>query len=117
MGLAPSASNRGVAYFNLGCGYSRLGKKEKALKALEQAVAAGFANRWSYETHAALVSLRAEPRFQQLLARLQNPCPNKSASGGRIDFKKKKFPIYHGGHGGHGERKAMTSNKIRAMHD
>jgi tetratricopeptide (TPR) repeat protein len=70
IGLTPGASNRGVVYFNLGCGYSRLGKKEKALKALEKAVAEGFANRSSYETEAALAPLRAEPRFQQLLAQL-----------------------------------------------
>lgn len=70
MGFAPGASNRGVAYFNLGCGYSMLGKKEKALKALEKAVAEGFANRRSYETDPALAPLRAEPRFQLLLAQL-----------------------------------------------
>jgi tetratricopeptide (TPR) repeat protein len=70
MGLAPGASNRGVAYFNLGCAYSMLGKKEKALKALENAVAGGFTNRRSYATDAALAPLRAEPRFQQLLAQL-----------------------------------------------
>lgn len=73
IGAAPGASNRGMAYFNLGCSYSKLGNKEKALKALEAAVVAGFANRRSYETEAALAPLRAEPRFQQLLAQLPTP--------------------------------------------
>lgn len=68
--LGPGANNRGVAYFNLGCGYSLVGKKEKALAALEKAVAEGFTTRRNYETDEDLASLRAEPRFQQLLARL-----------------------------------------------
>lgn len=70
IGIGPGANNRGVAYYNLGCGYSLLGMKEKALAALEKAIAEGFTNRNAYETDEDLAPLRAEPRFQEMLTRL-----------------------------------------------
>lgn len=70
MGIPPGANTRGVAYFNMACGYTRLGQKEKALAALAHAVTEGFTNRNTYETDADLAPLRAEPRFQEILARL-----------------------------------------------
>ncbi len=69
-GIPPGANTRGVAYFNLACGYTRLGRKDKAIEALTSAVAEGFTNRNAYETDEDLAPLRAEPRFQELLARL-----------------------------------------------
>ncbi|MEW6212635.1 MAG: tetratricopeptide repeat protein [Acidobacteriota bacterium] len=69
-GIPPGANTRGVAYFNMACGYARLGQKDKALDALAQAIAEGFTSRNAYETDEDLASLRAEPRFQELLARL-----------------------------------------------
>ena len=69
-GIPPGANTRGVAYFNLACGYTKLGQKEKALEALTNAVNEGFTNRSAYETDDDLAPLRAEPRFQELLARL-----------------------------------------------
>jgi len=72
-GIPPGANTRGVAYFNLACGYTKLGQKEKALEALTNAVNEGFTNRNAYETDEDLAPLRAEPRFQELLARLPKP--------------------------------------------
>ncbi len=70
IGAGQSVGNRGAAYFNLGCGYSLLGKKEKTLAALEKAISEGFTNRRNYETDEDLAPLRAEARFQELLTRL-----------------------------------------------
>jgi dienelactone hydrolase len=69
-GIPPGANTRGVAYFNLACGYTRLGQKDKAFEALAGAVAEGFTDRGAYETDEDLAPLRAEPRFQELLGRL-----------------------------------------------
>jgi tetratricopeptide (TPR) repeat protein len=69
-GLPPGANTRGVAYFNMACGYTKLGRKDKALDALAQALAEGFTDRRTYETDEDLTPLRAEPRFQELLGRL-----------------------------------------------
>ncbi|MEW6129425.1 MAG: tetratricopeptide repeat protein [Acidobacteriota bacterium] len=70
MGIPPGANTRGVAFYNLACGYARLGQKEKALTALASAMSEGFTDRKAYETDEDLVPLRAEPRFQELLSRL-----------------------------------------------
>lgn len=69
-GIPPGPNTRGVAYFNMACGYARLGQKDKAFAALHNAIAEGFTNRNAYETDEDLAPLRAEPRFQELLARL-----------------------------------------------
>jgi tetratricopeptide (TPR) repeat protein len=68
VGLPPFS--RGVAYYNLACGYARLGQKEKALAALNKAVDAGFNNRTFYETDKDFESLRSEEGFKAILARL-----------------------------------------------
>jgi len=72
-GARVQESLRGVAYFNLACGHTRLGQKDKALEALTSAVAEGFINRNAFETDEDLAPLRAEPRFQELLGRLPKP--------------------------------------------
>ena len=69
-GIPPGANTRGVAYFNLACGYTKLGQKDKAFNALTSAVGEGFTDRNAYETDEDLAPLRAEPRFQELLGRL-----------------------------------------------
>ncbi len=61
---------RALAYYNLACGYARLGQKEKALEALSNAVNEGFTDRNQYETDPDLASVRSEPRFRDILARL-----------------------------------------------
>ena len=69
-GIPPGANTRGVAYYNLACGYARVGQKGKALEALGNAVAEGFTDRNTYETDEDLTTLRAEPQFKELLSRL-----------------------------------------------
>ena len=64
------APQRGKASFNLACAYALIGEKEKALAAAEQAVAAGYRVKWSYQNDADLESIRGERRFQALLASL-----------------------------------------------
>lgn len=70
MGIPPGVNTRGLAYYNLACGYARLGQKDKALAALASAVSEGFIDRKTYETDEDLAPLRSESRFQELLARL-----------------------------------------------
>ena len=55
---------------NLACMYARTGRTDDALRALEDAVGAGFAAKWRLQGDEDLASLRAEPRFQKLLAKL-----------------------------------------------
>jgi tetratricopeptide (TPR) repeat protein len=74
-GIPPGASTRGVAYYNLACGYARLGRRDQAWHALEQAVAEGYSNRASLETDPDLAPLRSEARFTALLARLPAATP------------------------------------------
>jgi Flp pilus assembly protein TadD len=68
LGIPPG--NRGAAYYNLACGYAKLGQKEKALDALSKAVDAGFTNRTFYETDKDFEVLRSEARFKEILDRL-----------------------------------------------
>jgi tetratricopeptide (TPR) repeat protein len=70
IGIPPGVNTRGVAFYNLACGYARLGQKDKALTALSGAVTEGLTDRNTYETDEDLVSLRAEPRFKELLSKL-----------------------------------------------
>lgn len=72
-GIPPGANTRGVAHFNMACAYARLGQKDKALGALASAVAEGFNERRLYETDEDLAPLRADARFQEILARLPKP--------------------------------------------
>lgn len=69
-GIPPGANTRGVAYFNMACGYTRLKQHDKALETLSNAIAAGFTERNAYETDDDLKPLRGEARFQELLTRL-----------------------------------------------
>lgn len=69
-GIPPGANTRGTAWYNLACGYAKLGQKDKALEALTNAVTEGLTDRHTYETDEDLKSLHAEPRFQELLGRM-----------------------------------------------
>jgi transcriptional regulator GlxA family with amidase domain len=61
---------RPSALVNLACMYARAGKRNEALGALEEAVAAGFTAKWRLQGDDDLASVRDDPRFQKLLARL-----------------------------------------------
>lgn len=67
---AKGGPQRGVALYNLACGYALTGQREKALETAAQAVDAGFRVRWAYEEEPDLDAVRDDARFQALLARL-----------------------------------------------
>ena len=67
-GIPPQ--NQGVAYYNLACAHARLGHKDAAFQNLGKAIDAGFRNRRTMEEDPDLESLRSDPRFGELLARL-----------------------------------------------
>ena len=56
-----------VVHYNLGCSYALVGEKEKALRALQKALALGFENRELLAKDPDLKSLRTDPRFKKLI--------------------------------------------------
>jgi transcriptional regulator GlxA family with amidase domain len=65
-----SEAVRGGALYNLACAYALQGKKDDALTALEQAVAAGFRSKGLLETDDDLASIRGEARFRKVVTSL-----------------------------------------------
>jgi len=59
----------GVLY-NVACVYALLGQAEQAIDCLEKAVQHGFGHKSWLENDSELNSVRSDPRFQALLARL-----------------------------------------------
>lgn len=70
MGIPVGANTRGLAYYNMACAYARLKQTDKAFEMLNKAVDEGFVNRQTFETDTDLAPLRADARFQTLLARM-----------------------------------------------
>ena len=64
-----SEAGRPTVLFNLACAYALSGRKEDALDRLAKAVAAGFGPRGTIEGDEDLTSLRADPRFAEIVAR------------------------------------------------
>ena len=62
--------NEPVVPYNVACFYTGLGEKEHAIDLLEQAVSIGWGDRAWMENDSDFESLRDEPRFQALLARI-----------------------------------------------
>ncbi len=60
-----------TAAYNAACAYARKGEKDKAFEWLEKAMAFGFSQGEVVELDSDLESLRADPRFQPLVARLK----------------------------------------------
>ena len=69
-GIPPGANTRGLAYYNMACAHARLKQTDKAFELLNKAVDEGMTNRQTFETDTDLAPLRADARFQTLLARL-----------------------------------------------
>lgn len=69
-GIPPGANTRGLAFYNMACAYARLKQNDKAFEMLNKSVDEGFTNRQTFETDTDLTPLRADARFQTLLARL-----------------------------------------------
>lgn len=65
----PRSDDKGVALlYNLACDYSLLGEKTKALRALGDAVAAGFIDADQMRDDSDLANIREEPEYQKLYA-------------------------------------------------
>jgi transcriptional regulator GlxA family with amidase domain len=67
---ARSEAMRGSALYNLACAYALQGKKDDALGALEQAVAAGFRSKGLLESDDDLATIRGEARFRKVVTSL-----------------------------------------------
>lgn len=61
---------RGVAYYNMACVYAISKQTDKAFEMLGKAIDAGYTDRSQFETDTDLTSIRNDPRFTQILARL-----------------------------------------------
>lgn len=70
MGVPPGRF-QSLAYYNLACGYARLGRKDDAFTALSKAVEQGMKDRATFEGDDDLAPLRGDPRFAELLKQLQ----------------------------------------------
>ena len=57
-----------VVHYNLACGYSRLGRIESALSALERTLELGYAEVHYLREDRDLDAVRKDPRFRELLA-------------------------------------------------
>jgi tetratricopeptide (TPR) repeat protein len=68
VGIPPGPATRGVAAYNLACGYARLGRREDALRQLELAVNEGGGGGMASDSD--LESLRTEARFRTLAERV-----------------------------------------------
>lgn len=67
---ARSDAERGQALFYTAREYALLGRRDKAIEAAEKAAEAGFRTPFFYENEADLETIRDDPRFKALMARL-----------------------------------------------
>lgn len=70
--LARLAPEDPTVQYNLACSLALTGDRDGALAVLERAIALGYADADFLESDADLASLRAEPRFADLLRRLRD---------------------------------------------
>ncbi len=75
--LAIDGENPDTLY-NVACGYALVGESEQALDCLERASIRGMAIADWAENDSDLASLRNEPRFRQLIARLKSEGPEEA---------------------------------------
>lgn len=67
---AKGVAQRAKALYNLSCEYALTGDREKAFKAVEDAIAAGFRTKGAFLGDEDLASIRSDPRFVALVAKL-----------------------------------------------
>lgn len=67
---AKGEAQRGTALYNASCAYALTGQRDKAIEAASQAIDAGFRIRYYYESDDDLASVREDPRFKAILAKL-----------------------------------------------
>jgi len=70
---AAAGPTRADALFTTARLHARAGRRAQALDAIEAAAGAGFGAWWLLERSPELEAIRAEPRFQAVLARLKAP--------------------------------------------
>ena len=66
-------ATRGEAWYATACLYARSGQRTEALDAVERAASSGFKAWWALEQDDDLASVRADPRFQAVVARMKAP--------------------------------------------
>ncbi|HEU4889203.1 MAG TPA: DJ-1/PfpI family protein [Thermoanaerobaculia bacterium] len=67
---AKGEPQRATALYNLACAYALSGEREKAIDAATKSVDAGFRTKYYYQSDEDLASVREDPRFKALLAKL-----------------------------------------------
>jgi transcriptional regulator GlxA family with amidase domain len=67
---AKGEAQRGLALYNLACELALAGAPDQAIETAAQAIDAGYRLRYSYEQDEDLISVRNDPRFQALMAKL-----------------------------------------------
>jgi len=72
-------------HYNLACSHARLGRKDEALTELEKAVGLGFEDATLIEKDNDLASLREEPRYRELLAKVRTEGEAHVEKGAEID--------------------------------
>jgi tetratricopeptide (TPR) repeat protein len=69
--LAVSTQPRGVDYYNLACAYAKNQHREKAIAALDKAVAMGYGTRSHISTDADLNSIRDDERYKKIVEKIR----------------------------------------------
>jgi Tfp pilus assembly protein PilF/dienelactone hydrolase len=70
-GLIADGAAPGPVEYNIGCAFALAGRKDDALERLRRAIDAGYGTRAQFLADDDLASLRGDPRFEELLARLK----------------------------------------------
>jgi len=68
---AMSISSHGVFWYNRACGYTHIGHKDKAFRALNKAAALGYNEQKKYEADPDLVPLKSDARWSLLMKKLK----------------------------------------------
>jgi len=67
---AKAPPQRARALYNIACEYALSGDRDKAIDAVAQAIEGGYRTRSSYENDSDFATIRDDPRFQALVAKL-----------------------------------------------
>jgi len=70
-----------ISYYNIACAYALAGDRERALAALEEAVAKGYNTTDQIEQDADLASVRDDPRYSAAVRRSEDPVSALGADG------------------------------------
>lgn len=73
---------KGIATYNLGCAWALKGDLDKAFDALNSAIDHGFDDRHQFRTDSDLDALRDDPRFDEIMERLNESQSYSTSHGG-----------------------------------